>query len=177
VALCLGLLLAGGCTTDENVPSECVGVDNLFGSEECLESLMVKCRAIATEDDCWAARPIEVGSGTVVHCAWTNVVSVDDEETCEFGSIFGRCEAALEANWGSVDPCVDGAFVGPGHGAFLETKELVEVASAPDGRLYEAPLGPWTVLESDANSTIATCSGGGPEWCSCGAAACLATGE
>jgi len=179
-------LLGTGCDTGkedgaEPAPNECVGVE-LFDSEACLEAVMTECRALVFEDDCWAAESIEIAppNGNIVHCRWTEVVALANTQTCEIESAFGRCEAALGAglNGSVADPCVNGAFVEPGHLAMLDDDELVDLSPAPDGTLYTEPIGPWSLI-GGSSASVASCVEGaspaGPDWCACGPAACAAT--
>lgn len=168
----------------ESPPPECVDVE-LFESEACLAAVMAACRANSSREDCWGADPtvLDAENGRIVHCTWTDVIEVLDVVSCELGAPYGRCEAALAAGLnGSVhDACVDGVFTEPGHLAMLESLELVDITPSPDGTLYTEPIGPWSLIGGDGASMVASCSTGaspaGPDWCTCGPAACAAAAE
>jgi hypothetical protein len=120
--------------------------------------------------------------GDYAYCAWTNVATLADAQSCEIASTFGRCEAALLASLdGPGNACVDGEFSIEGHyTAFVDDLELVDsFVAAPDGTIYDSLLW-WT------GSSAAICGEGvvapvptpaAPDWCSCAPAACLATGD
>lgn len=163
---------------DDSTLDACEDVD----SEACREALSTRCRAYATQADCWGAEPIEAPIGVdYAYCVWTNVATVVDTQTCEIGETFGRCEAAVRGPWdgfGHAPACVDGEFSEAGqYTALVDDLELVDSwATAPDGTGYVW----WT------NSRAATCaenvivleeSPPRPDWCSCAPAACLATSD
>jgi hypothetical protein len=179
------VMVVAGCKGDDATLDECKDVDFLFDSEACLEALATRCRTYATQADCWAAEPVKVAvMGDYAYCAWTNVATVSDGQTCEIADTFGRCEAALPApldGAGSVDACAEGEFSIEGdYTAFPDDLELVDSSvAAPDGTLYNALLY-WT------GSSVTPCADNviapvevppAPEWCSCAAAACLVTGD
>jgi hypothetical protein len=177
------LMLAGCKSSADATPDECKNIDFLFDSEPCLEALTTRCRSFTTEADCWDAEPVEVAvEGDYAYCAWTMVATVADEQTCEIGQPVGRCEAALPAlsDGAGGHACMDGEFINEGdYTAFVDDLELVDsTVEAPDGTDYAALLY-WT------GSSVATCGNGippvptepAPAWCSCGAAACMATGD
>ena len=107
----IGVTVAG-CKGDDSTPHECKDVDFIFDSEACMEALTDACRAPPTQADCWAAEPMKVAvAGDYAYCAWTNVATIADGQTCEIGDTFGRCEVALRAPWdGPVNVCADGAL-------------------------------------------------------------------
>ena len=171
-----------GCK-DDSTPHECEDVDSIFDSDPCLEALTDACRAHTTQADCWAAEPMKVAvAGDYAYCAWTNVVTVADGQTCEIGDTFGRCEAALRAPWdGPVNACANGeSFDGAPYIAFVDAMELVDnYVTGPDGNFYGSLLH-WTgsstaLCGDDFVATVPTAEA--PEWCSCAAAACMVAGD
>jgi hypothetical protein len=178
------IVLAGCKDSGDSTLEECKNVDFLFDSDECLDALSTRCRAFATEADCWAAEPMEVAAGSVgdyAYCVWTNVATVADVQTCEIGETFGRCEAALPGPWdglGNTPACVDGEFSVEGrYTAFVDDLELVDSwVTAPDGTGYQW----WTSSSATTCAeNVSTPEGSPPrpEWCSCAPAACSATSE
>jgi hypothetical protein len=178
------IVLAGCKGSADATPDECKDIAFLFDSEPCLEALTTRCRTFETEEDCWAAEPVEVAvEGDYAYCAWTQVAIVTDGQACEIGQTFGRCEAALPAlsDGAGGHACADGQVTVEGHyTAFVDDLQLVDdTVEAPDGTDYETLLY-WT------GSSVATCDDNGippvptapaPAWCSCGPAACFATGD
>src|SRR5690606_31419710 len=154
-------------------PDECTDVDSIFESEGCLEALMLECRALTDESECWAAATMEVEQGSV-KCRWTEVVVVEDSETCEFGPAFGRCEAWMELGFMPVfDPCVDGLFTGNGHTVFPAEQELVDLAPVPEGVGSRGNLiGPWSAVEAAPGEVDSCDEGSDSALCACGPAAC-----
>lgn len=171
-----------GATAKSESLTACDGVSGVWESEACREALMLTCREQADQDACWTMPVMEIGVHRV-YCAWTNVAVVGEVETCEISSTFGRCEAAMlywdGPYWG--DPCVDGELVREGHIAFAPNMELVDVAPAPYGTLYDIPLGPWSGTGDPDESPVRVCASNGvppgPEWCACAQAACDAIAE
>ena len=157
---------ADGVTLDE-----CEDVE-LFENEPCLESLIQRCQAITTEEDCWAAEPVPVvWYRPYTYCVWMNVMTVADEQTCELGPSVGRCEAATPSlAWDGIeDPC---PYV-----AFVDDFQLVQPrVSSPDGlALYDMILD-----ESSATGCEVEFPHSGlpsPEWCACASAECSVAGD
>jgi hypothetical protein len=178
------VVLAGCKGSTDSTPTECQNIDFLFDSEPCLEALTARCRAFTTEEDCWGAEPVEVAvDGDYAYCAWTKVAIVADAQTCEIGETFGRCEAALPAlpDGAGGHACLDGEVTIEGdYTAFVDDLELVDsTVESPDATAY-ATLLYWTPSSASTcgeNVTPPVPGPPAPEWCSCAAAACLATGD
>lgn len=177
-ALILSAVALPACST----PNECKGVSSIYDGDSdndaCLEALGAECGAYGTQADCWAAEPLKVGAtGETVYCAWMNVATVANPQTCEVASTFGRCEPTVRAPWdGPSNGCVEGGLLyASAYSAFVDDLELVDGAvGGPDDNVY-ATLPSWT----GSNAVSCSESGEAPavQLCSCAAMACMATSD
>lgn len=178
----VGVTVGAACGPDDTavVPDECAA-GGPFSERACGRVLAAICERHGEQTACEGAPSWDLGDSFPVRCAWADVVSFDEPDSCAGARATGRCVASVYVGEGGP-ACVaacrgEDGLEGLGWQASRRGDELVHVRD-PGGGCWGGPIDATSHVEtSPEEKTYGDCGADippPPSLCACGAQACAA---